>query len=55
MPNARRQYLEPTDEWARVAARAAWPEQRAYEELRPMVLLDRPVETRARETAHPRP
>jgi len=53
MTAGKRQRLAPTDEWPQIAARAAWPEQRAYEELRPIVLHGQPVEARARETGTP--
>lgn len=47
----KRRQAEPTDEWQQIAALAIWLEQRADEELRPVVLLGRPVAERARETA----
>jgi hypothetical protein len=50
MPTGQRQPITPTEEWRRIAALAAWPEQRAYEELRPVVLFGRPVAERAGET-----
>jgi len=50
MPTGQRQPITPTEEWRRRAALAAWPEQRAYEELRPVVLFGRPVAGRAGET-----
>lgn len=51
MPTVKRERREPTEGWPRLAALVAWLEQRAYEELRPVVLFGRPVEERARETA----
>ncbi len=47
MPTVKRERREPTEDWPRLAALVAWPEQRAYEELRPVVLFGRPVEERA--------
>jgi len=53
MPMRNRPQREPTDAWEEVAPLAAWPEQRTYEQLRPVVLFGQPVATPARETATP--
>jgi hypothetical protein len=44
---------EPTDEWELLLPLFSWPEQRAYEELRPLVLFGGSVPERARETGTP--
>ena len=44
---------EPTDEWELLLPLFSWPEQRAYEELRPLVLFGSSVPERARETGTP--
>jgi len=53
MPAAKRPQRARTDDWEQIAALAAWPEQRAYEQLRPVVLFGHPVTERARETMIP--
>ena len=35
----RRRRVEPTDEWEQVALLCRWPEQLAYEEIRPLTLF----------------
>jgi len=35
----RRSRVEPTDEWEQVALLCRWPEQLAYEEIRPLTLF----------------
>ena len=51
MPRTARPRVAPTEDWGQIRCLAAFPEQRAYEQLRPVVLFGRPVEERARETA----
>lgn len=46
----RRRRVEPTDEWRQVELLCAWPEQLAYEEIRPLTLFGASVAMRARET-----
>ena len=46
----RRRRVEPTDEWEQLELLCGWPEQRAYEEIRPLVLFGLPVAGRAEET-----
>lgn len=53
MPATERPRRDPTDAWAQVSLLAPWPEQRTYEELRPVVLFGRAVAERARETGTP--
>ncbi len=50
MPNATKPRVEPTDDWRQIALLAAWPEQRSYEGMRPVVLFGHPANERARET-----
>jgi len=50
MPAPRRPRVEPTDDWEQLRLLAPFPEQRAYELLRPVVLFGRPPAERARET-----
>jgi hypothetical protein len=46
----RRSRVEPTDEWEQLALLCRWPEQLAYEEIRPLTLFGASVPERARET-----
>jgi putative transposase len=46
----RRRRVEPTDEWEQVEILCAWPEQRDYELIRPLVLFGSPADGRADET-----
>lgn len=46
----RRRRVEPTDDWEQLELLCRWPEQLAYEELRPLVLFGSPVAERAEET-----
>ncbi|QIN84415.1 helix-turn-helix domain-containing protein [Rubrobacter tropicus] len=46
----RRRRVEPTDDWEQLELLCRWPEQLAYEELRPLVLFGMPVAERAAET-----
>jgi len=48
--DARRLRVEPTDEWEQVELLCAWPEQRDYELIRPLVLFGGPAAERAKET-----
>lgn len=53
MGRGRRRKAQPTDEWQELLPLFEWPEQRAYEELRPLVLFGSSVAERARETGTP--
>src|SRR5918994_2658316 len=46
----RRSRVEPTDDWEQLQILCAWPEQPAYEEIRPLTLFGSPVPGRTRET-----
>jgi transposase len=46
----RRRRVEPTDDWEQLRLLCRWPEQLAYEEMRPLVLFGMPVAERAGET-----
>ena len=46
----RRRRVEPTEDWEQLALLCRWPEQLAYEEIRPLTLFGGPVVERARET-----
>ncbi len=50
MPVVKRPHSEPTDDWQQRQLLAPFPEQRAYELLRPVVLFGRPPAERADET-----
>ena len=45
----RRRRVEPTDDWGQLKLLCAWPEQLAYEELRPLALFGSSVAERAEE------
>ena len=49
----RRKKVEHTDDWELLLPLFEWPEQQAYEELRPLVLFGDSVAERARETGSP--
>jgi putative transposase len=49
----RRRRIEPTDDWEQLRLLCRWPEQLAYEEMRPTVLFDLPVSERAEQTGTP--
>ena len=53
MGRGRRRKAQPTDEWQELLPLFEWPEQHAYEELRPLVLFGGSVAERARETGTP--
>lgn len=46
----RRRRVEPTDDWEQIELHCAWPEQLAYEEIRPVVLFGSPVGQRSEQT-----
>jgi hypothetical protein len=46
----RRTRVEPTEEWEQLALLCRWPEQLAYEEIRPLTLFGASVAERAGET-----
>jgi transposase len=49
----RRKKAEPTDDWQELLPLFDWPEQQAYEEIRPLVLFGGSVAQRANETGTP--
>jgi transposase len=49
----RRRKAKPTDDWQELLPLFEWPEQQAYEELRPMVLFGGSVAERVAETGTP--
>jgi hypothetical protein len=54
----RRERVEPTKEWEQLALLCRWPEQLAYEEIRPLTLFGGSVAERAQDRhrrAHPLP
>jgi hypothetical protein len=53
MGRRRRRKVEPTDEWHELLPLFEWPEQRVYEELRPLVLFGGSVAERAGQTGTP--
>ena len=46
----RKRRVEPTDDWEQLALLCGWPEQLAYEEIRPLTLFGSSVAERAAET-----
>ena len=50
MGKARRNRVEPTDDWEQLKLLCRWPEQLAYEEIRPLVLFGSPAAERAGQT-----
>jgi hypothetical protein len=50
MGGTRRRRVEPTDEWEQLKLLCRWPEQLAYEEIRPTVLFGSSVRDWAEET-----
>jgi putative transposase len=46
----RKRRVEPTDDWEQLALLCGWPEQLAYEEIRPLTLFGSSVAERAGET-----
>ena len=55
MPKRKRVQREHTEDWQIIQQYTIWPEQTAYELLRPIVLLCDPATQRAKETGEPRP
>src|SRR5215213_52652 len=53
MGRGRRRKAKPTDDWHELLPLFEWPEQEAYEELRPMVLFGSSVAERATQTGTP--
>lgn len=53
MSSMKRPRVAPTDDWEAIRRLAPWSEQRAYEELRPVVLFGRSPTERADETGIP--
>ena len=54
MPKRKRVQREHTEDWRTIQQYALWPEQTAYELLRPVVLFGDPTIQRAQETGEPR-
>lgn len=50
MPANKRPRRERTDDWQKIQQYTLWPEQKAYELLRPVVLFNEPTAERAMET-----
>ncbi len=55
MPKRKRKQREHTGDWQTIQQYTLWPEQTAYELLRPMVLFGDTAIQRAKETGNPRP
>ena len=53
MGGEKRREARPTDDWQELLPLFEWPEQEAYEELRPLVLFGNSVAERAKETGTP--
>jgi hypothetical protein len=53
MDRGKRRKIEPTDDWDLLVPLFEWPEQRDYEELRPVTLFGASVAERATETGTP--
>ena len=51
MPANKRPRRERTDDWQKIQHYTLWPEQKAYELLRPVVLFNEPTVERAMETS----
>jgi putative transposase len=49
MSRNRRGSAKPTHEWEQIELLCAWPDQRRYEQIRPLVLFDVPVSERSEE------
>lgn len=55
MPKRKRIQREHTEDWQTIQQYTLWPEQTAYELLRPIVLFGDPATKRSEETGEPRP
>ena len=55
MPKRKRVQREHTEDWQTIQQYTLWPEQTAYELLRPIVLFGDPATQRAKETGEPHP
>ena len=55
MPKRKRVQREHTEDWQTIQQYTLWPEQTAYELLRPVVLFGDPTTKRSEETGEPRP
>jgi predicted DNA-binding protein YlxM (UPF0122 family) len=55
VPKRKRVQREHTEDWQTIQQYTIWPEQTAYELLRPIVLFGDPATQRAKETGEPRP
>ena len=54
VPKRKRVQREHTEDWQTIQQYTLWPEQTAYELLRPVVLFGDPAIQRAQETGEPR-
>lgn len=54
MPRRKRKQREHTEDWQTIQQYTLWPEQTAYELLRPVVLFGDSAIQRAKETGEPR-
>jgi putative transposase len=54
VPKRKRVQRERTEDWQTIQQYTLWPEQMAYELLRPVVLFGDPAIQRAQETGEPR-
>ena len=50
MGGTKRRRVGPTGQWEQIELLCVWPEQLAYEEIRPTVLFGSPVSERAEQT-----
>jgi len=55
VPKRKRKQREHTEDWQTIQQYTIWPEQTAYELLRPVVLFGDPATKRSEETGEPRP
>ena len=53
MPGPKRPRVQPTEDWHQLQLQFQWPEQRAYELIRPVVLFGQTAGERAQETQEP--
>lgn len=54
MPKRKRVQREHTEDWQTIQQYTLWPEQTAYELLRPVVIFGDPATKRSEETGEPR-
>ncbi len=53
MSGRRRRRVEQTDDWSQLRLLCAWPEQKRYEAIRPLVLFGSSVAERAEQISIP--